>query len=246
MATAAGSAMDQTVGARVAAQLGTVLSTVPIEPVKQARDPAVRRAARRNQLLDAALRAIRRTGWVTSMESIAAEGGVSKPVVYKHFGDREGLAIEVARRFAAGLEVDMAAALEAETDPRQRLLVCMETYLAHVETDPEVYRFLDAEFVGRPANAGSELSGLIPRIADQMAVVIADGLRTSGRDDAAAEAWAYGVIGLIHFTGVWWLDNRVLSREVLAVHLTDLLMHGLAVLPSPADVSTTAVQAMRS
>ena len=164
-------------------------------PSNRTRDPGGSPRRRRNQLLDAALRAISRcTCWVTSMESIAAEGGVSKPVVYKHFGDREqGLAIEVARRFAAGLEVDMAAALEAETDPPPTAPRCAWRPTSPTSRPtPRCTASSMPSSWAAPRTQGQSSSGLIPRIVDQMAVVIADGLRTSGRDDAAAEAWAYG------------------------------------------------------
>ena len=61
------------------------------------------RAARREQLLDAAIDLIRTAGPEVAMDEIAAACGITKPVLYSHFGDKAGLGDAMAERFSAVL-----------------------------------------------------------------------------------------------------------------------------------------------
>src|SRR5436853_6569415 len=103
---------------------------------------AAKRAARRSELLDAASAAIRRDGAGVSMEALAAEAGVTKPILYKHFGDRDGLVAALAERFGGDLVAELEANLARDLPPEQLLRSTVDAYLAFIERDPHVYRFL--------------------------------------------------------------------------------------------------------
>src|SRR2546423_9774671 len=75
-----------------------------------------RRQARRDELVDAALRSIRELGPDVSMEQIAAEAGVTKPILYRHFGDKDGLCEAVAQNVLGEMMAEMARTLTL-TDP---------------------------------------------------------------------------------------------------------------------------------
>ena len=79
------------------------------------------RAARREALLDAADRIVRRDGPVASMATIAAEAGITKPILYRHFGDKSGLYAALADRYTGRLLDDLRAALEAGRTRRDRV-----------------------------------------------------------------------------------------------------------------------------
>ena len=51
-----------------------------------------------------------------------------------------------------------------------------------------------------------------------------------GLDPAPAEAWGHAIIGMLHMTGLWWLQKPAAKRDaaLLARQLTDLLWEGLA------------------
>jgi hypothetical protein len=57
--------------------------------------------------------------------------------------------------------------------------------------------------------------------------VIGDQLRDAGLDSGAAVPWSYGIVGLVHQAGDWWLDDQTMSREQLVRYLTNLLWNGL-------------------
>jgi AcrR family transcriptional regulator len=76
------------------------------------------------------------------MEDIATEAGVTKPILYRHFGDKGGMYEAIARRTARLLQDRLEVALDAAEGPRAKLSATVEAFLAAVEERPEVYRFL--------------------------------------------------------------------------------------------------------
>jgi AcrR family transcriptional regulator len=95
-----------------------------------------RRERRRQELLDAADRVIHRGGVAFSMDEIAAEAGITKPVVYRHFGDKEGLHGALTERYIRELKLALRPATETE-DPRSRLAATIDAYLSYVERQPD-------------------------------------------------------------------------------------------------------------
>ena len=97
---------------------------------------------RREQLLEAADRAIDALGPGVRMEDIAAEAGITKPVIYRHFGDKGGLYEAIARRYAHELQDRLEVALDVADDPREQLRTVIGAFLTAIEERPALYRFL--------------------------------------------------------------------------------------------------------
>lgn len=188
-------------------------------------DRGDRRAKRREELLDAAAGVVRREGPGASMDDLAAGAGVTKPILYRHFGDRAGLVGALAERFAAEITDETRRALRIDAEPRSLLEATIDTYLRRVEEHPEIYRFLTQEAL--PAHP-EEVTGVLRRIGQEVAVVLGEALRAAGLDSGPAEPWGYGMVGMVHLAGHWWLDARSMPRERLVAYLTELLWTGLA------------------
>ena len=190
-----------------------------------------RREARRTQLLDDAIEAIREIGPGATMEQLARRGGVTKPILYRHFRDRDGLIGAIAERFSAELLGSVETALQTALGPRELLDLTVDAYLAFIEREPALYRFLLQQ---TSAGTGlAQISPLVGSIARQVAVVIGEQLGVAGLDTGAAVPWAYGIVGLVHQAGDWWLDDRTMTRERLVGYLTNLLWGGLESAASP-------------
>jgi AcrR family transcriptional regulator len=160
------------------------------------------------------------------MEQIARAGGVTKPILYRHFGDRDGLIDAVAERFAADLLTTVSTPLAADVTARELLVATVDSYVGFIERETDLYRFM-VQQAPEPRGTANGMRSLIDRIAQQVALVAADRLELAGRDASAAVPWAYGIVGLVHQAGDWWIDDRTMTRERLVQYLTDLLWSGL-------------------
>ncbi|HCA87330.1 MAG TPA: TetR/AcrR family transcriptional regulator [Streptomyces sp.] len=188
---------------------------------------------RRKELLEAADRVVLRDGPGASMNAIAAEAGITKPILYRHFGDKGGLYRALAVRHTDGLLAGLRAALDAPADRRSRVERTLDTYLAAIEARPQVYRFLmhPGEEAG-PTDPGFE-SGrhsapLLRRMGEELAQVIAERVDLGTGGEELARVWGHGIVGMMHAAGDWWLRERPCTREVLVHHLADLLWGRLA------------------
>ncbi|SFL77666.1 transcriptional regulator, TetR family [Geodermatophilus ruber] len=183
------------------------------------------RRARREQLVDATLAAVHRHGAGVGMDEIAAEAGTSKTVVYRHFADRSELHVAVCARVAGHLTAKLREAMTSSTEPRQMVAAAVDTYLAFLEADPELYRFV---VHGPPADA-DPIGSLSHLVGDQAAALVAVALEQAGRDPAAAQPWGHGLVGLVRSAADWWLRaERPMPRGDLAAHLTALAWAGLS------------------
>ena len=193
--------------------------------------PRPSREERRSQLLDAAVSAIRNIGAGASMEQIAAAGGVTKPILYRHFGDRDGLVDAIGQQYGTLLLERIGTTLEAET-PEDLLHRTVDGYLEFLEEDPELYSFLVRQ--AAPSDLTRSISGLIDVIGRQVAVIIGDRLRALDLDAGGAEPMAFGIVGMVHNAGDWWIRTRTMSRQALTTYLVGLLWNGFAGLAAGA------------
>ncbi|MEX2292432.1 MAG: TetR/AcrR family transcriptional regulator [Acidimicrobiales bacterium] len=195
------------------------------------------RQARRDALVKAAIAEIRALGPGVTMEQLAKAGGVTKPILYRHFGDRDGLVSELAERFSDQLLLAVMGPLADEPDPREQLVRTVSGYVAFIEKDLNLYNFLMQQVSARSVNK-TPISALVEVVAKQIAIVMGEQLKFFGRDTGAAVPWAYGIVGLVHTATDWWLQDRTMSRERFVQYLTDLLWTGLDE-PPMADAGAT-------
>lgn len=194
------------------------------------------RRNRREQLVQATVAAVGRHGAGVGMDEIAAEAGTSKTAVYRHFADRTELHAAVCARVAEQLLPKLREAMLSSPHPRQMIAAAIETYLAFLEADPELYRFV---VHGGPAGDGDPITSLSALVGNQAAALTATALERAGRDPAAAAPWGHGLVGLVRAAADWWLRaDRPMLRSELAAHLTDLAWAGLAGVVTTTSPST--------
>ena len=187
------------------------------------------RRARREQLVQATLAAVGKHGAGVGMDEIAAEAGTSKAAVYRHFADRAELYVAVCNRVAAQLLPKLRSAIEDGSGrPRDMVAAAIDTYLAFIEADPELYRFVvHQQALDRPTT--DPIDNLSDLVGEQVAAAISVALQQAGRDASAAAPWGHGVVGLVRSAADWWLrSERPMLRSELAAQLTDLAWAGLS------------------
>ncbi len=160
------------------------------------------------------------------MQAMAREAGVTKPILYREFGHRDGLLAALGEQFAQRLMTELAQALEqgANSEPRAVLARTIDAFVALIERDHNLYRFLTERLIGAP---NQPLVGLVEEISRFISLELGQRLRAAGADSGAAEPWAYGLVGMVHLAGDWWVQRRTMPREQLVEYLVSLTWEGM-------------------
>jgi AcrR family transcriptional regulator len=181
------------------------------------------RVARRDELIDAAIRAIIRSGAAVGMDEIAAIAKTSKPVIYRYFTDKPDLYRAVTERIIGNVMATLAEVIATDPPPQELIHACVDAYLALLEENPELYLFV----VAHPrVNKSTDFSRLV---ADLLGQQLATHLERGSLDPALAHPWAEAIVGFINSASLWWLSHRdAMTRHQLAGYLGALLWGGAA------------------
>jgi AcrR family transcriptional regulator len=184
---------------------------------------------RRSELLDAADRVVRRDGPRASMNTIAAEAGITKPILYRHFGDKNGLYRALAERHTAGLLEAVRTALALPLERRDRVEAVIDTYLAAIEARPQVYHFLvHPDPAADGLSPAGPLAPALRMIADELTLAVREQVDLGPDSPVLAAAWGQAITGMVLAGGDWWLETRPFPRERMVQTLADLLWGRLA------------------
>jgi len=187
-------------------------------------------AERRDQLIDVARGLFAARGVEgTSVEEIAAKADVSKPVVYEHFGGKEGLYAVVVDREVQQLLTMMRTALTAG-GPRDLLTQAAFALLDYINTHPDGFRILVRD--SPVGSASGSFVSIIGDVASRVEHILGAEFKSRGFDTKYAPMYAQMLVGMVGTTGQWWLDARKPAKDVVAAHLVNLAWNGLSGLES--------------
>jgi len=192
------------------------------------------REQRRAELTAAAIAAIRELGPEAGMDAIAAHAGVSKPVLYRYFADKSQLWQAVGQEAAGFVVGAIAPAVAAVREEREVVAAAIDAYLAHIESDTHLYRFV----MHQPGIVRQHdvVADAVDTIAAGLASILGDRLRALGLDSGPALPWAYGIVGYVQSVGDWWLRRQQpISRAALGDYVTTFLWGGVAGIRTAAD-----------
>lgn len=174
------------------------------------------------------------------MEQIAAEAGVTKPILYRHIGGREAFVTALTDRFVDELTSHLRSVLDRPDAPPKELLEAgIDGYLDLIERETNLYRFLVWQVGGEPG-AAVVLSQVVRQIAQMTTQVIGESLRGAGADSGAAEPWGYAIVGMVHATGDWWLEHRTMPRHRVVEYLVNLAWEGMRMPASGTEASSVS------
>jgi AcrR family transcriptional regulator len=195
---------------------------------------------RREQLLDVGRHLFAERGLEgTSIEEIAARADVSKPVVYEHFGGKEGLYAVVVDREVERFLAMATRLLEGE-DKLEKFEVAAVELLRYIQDNSDGFRILVRD--SNPSSGSGTYASLISDIASQVEYILGDVLKSRGYDPKLAPMYAQMLVGMVAFTGQWWLDARKPELEEVAAHLVNLAWNGLSKLDPSPQISPEAMQ----
>ena len=149
---------------------------------------------------------IRSEGAGATMEEMAAAGGISKPILYRHFRDRDGLVAAISEQAMAQLAAILDERMgDRNITGRDGVRATVDAFFEYIDRDTSLYHFVvdnDMRHGGQGTLAFTEQN------AEHVAALLRDGLVAAGRDPAPADAWARGIVGLVHRAATWWLADR--------------------------------------
>ncbi|MGH8868278.1 MAG: TetR/AcrR family transcriptional regulator [Actinomycetes bacterium] len=188
---------------------------------------------RREQLVGIARSLFAARGYEgTSIEEIASRAGVSKPVVYEHFGGKEGLYAVVVDRETQYLLERVTGALSGG-HPRELLEQAALALLDYVESHTDGFRILVRD--SPVAQQTGTFASLISDIASQVEHVLGEEFKARGFHQKYSGMYAQMLVGMVALTGQWWLDVRRPEKADVAAHLVNLAWNGLSHLePTPS------------
>lgn len=198
---------------------------MPAAAATKERRRRLRRDERVEQLLDVAQQLFARNGFDgTSIEQLARSAGITRPVIYEHFGSKEGIYLACIRRARAQLDAVIGAAVDGVEDLEQRLVAGIDASFRFIEEDPERWSVLfnGVAIRGEVAEEATLLRfATIERIAD----FVHDAIPTTPRRDV--EAYAHALSGAGEQLERWWRRNPTVSRQEVVGHLHRFAWQGL-------------------
>jgi AcrR family transcriptional regulator len=199
---------------------------------------------RREQLLDIGRRLFAERGLDgTSIEEIAARADVSKPVVYEHFGGKEGLYAVVVDREVERFITMATRLLGGEDNNMPKFEVAAVELLRYIEDNSDGFRILVRD--SNPSSGSGTFASLISDIASQVEYILGDMLKERGYDPKLAPLYAQMLVGMVAFTGQYWLDARKPELGEVAAHLVNLAWNGLSELDPKPQLSPEAKRRLR-
>lgn len=185
-------------------------------------------AARRSQLIEIGRGVFAERGYeATSVEEIAARAGVSKPIIYDHFGGKKGLYAVVVDREVEYIVSKIADSVDSGS-PRARIEKAALAYLTYVQERPEGFAVL----LRNTPKSSAEMPALMYDLADRVSIVFTEQFGKGGYDSTTAPIYAHALVGMVAFVGQWWTDSdNPPSVETVANHIAALAWTGLRHLP---------------
>jgi len=206
--------------------------TAPASAEKPRRRPYAARVpadVRREQLLDAALEIIVRDGYeAVSVDAIAREAGVTRPVVYGVFegGLRDLLGTLLDRQQQRAL-TQLSEALPADpdlSDPDRLVAETARKMIETVRSNPMVWQPILLAPVGLPEQARERIDGDRENFVVQLTGLLELGLALRGGPVLDAEVAAHAILAVLeHFGRLLLTDPERFSTDRLVGTISALL-----------------------
>ncbi|WP_338864576.1 TetR/AcrR family transcriptional regulator [Myxococcus stipitatus] len=185
---------------------------------------------RRAQLLEVGRELFASRGYeATAIEEVAAQAGVSKPIVYEHFGAKEGLYAAIVEREMDSLVQRMSDAI-AQGSARERFEGAVLAFLSYAKEEPAGFAVLTRDSPTSSARRG--LTRVIDDLAQRVGDIFQSEFSRAGFNPKVAPVYANALVGMVTQVGVWWAaEGRSISLEHVARHVAALGWMGLRHLP---------------
>jgi AcrR family transcriptional regulator len=173
---------------------------------------------RRALIVEAAGRLFGAWGYdATRLDDVAAAAGVTKPILYRHFDDKQALYLALLERHRADLS-SFAAAVPSEGTAEERVRAVLEVWMAYVEAHSYAWKMLF-----RDTGGGPEIQAFRHDVHARARAVLVELIRSlrpgpiPRRElEPLAELMSMGMAALV----LWWIDDPDRSREAIIDAMT--------------------------
>lgn len=190
---------------------------------------------RREQLIRVGRSVFAERGYeAASIEEIAERAKVSKPIVYEHFGGKQGLYAVIVDHEVQAL-LDGIIATLGDGHPHTMLTNAATAFLTYIEEEPDGFRILVRD--APPAiGGGGTLASVLEDVAARVEDILRREFKRRGFKPKVAALYARALVGMVAVVGEWWLHEGKPKRSDVAAHLVNLAWNGLSHLePDPTS-----------
>jgi AcrR family transcriptional regulator len=203
--------------------------------------PRLPRAEREQQIFELAHALFAERGYGTvTMDEVAAAVGVTKPLLYNYFGNKERLYQACMEPAGEALVSTVMRALEQTSTPEHALRAGIHAFFEFVNEDRSAWRVLFDETLPSEGaiakRAGEYRSRLNQLVADAILEQLPAGLNRRGR--AEVQGLSTAVMGAAEALARWWLKTDALSAAKAAELLVETLEPGLRARVEKANAQT--------
>lgn len=187
-------------------------------------------ADRRVQLMEVGRGVFAAKGYeAASIEEIAQRAGVSKPIVYEHFGAKEGLYAAIVDREMDNLVTRVSDAI-SKGSARERFEAAVLAFLTYAKEEPAGFAVLTRDSPTAAARRG--LTRVIDDLAQRVGDIFQSEFERAGYNPKGAPIYANALVGMVTQVGQWWAaEGRSFSLDHVARHVAALGWMALRHLP---------------
>ena len=183
-------------------------------------------AERRQQLVEVGRRIFAEYGYdAATVEEIASAAGVSKPVIYKHFGGKEGLYQVIVDRETTTLNSILEEQIRPDLHPREALEGTIVGLLDYIQVNPDGFGLMVHQ--SPDVLAGSQFSTIMSDMGEHLTRLLGAYFEQLGFNVDTAPLYGQMLAGMVGTMGQSWSKEKETTKEVLAAHLVNLMWNGL-------------------
>lgn len=181
--------------------------------------------ARRSELINGTVSAVRTLGPDVGMDEIAGHIGISKTVLYRYFTDKNDLASAVSEAYIQETVLPrLTEALTEDLGDYELVHAVIGVYVRSVAEEPNLYHYCVAT-----ENSGPGTIAAAQRVfADAIESTVRSRLRARNADTGGATTWALMMVGSVELAVCRWLDDQRIDADRLVDELAMLLWGGVA------------------
>jgi AcrR family transcriptional regulator len=183
----------------------------------------VPREVRRAQLLELAEQLFMEKGHGGfSIDDLCRAAGVSRPIVYEHFGSKDGIYLACLRRIRSEFEGMLLAAAAGGADLETTVQRSADAWFSILEREPQRWSLVYGGGTGLVGPLAEQLAELRDGTVQQIAAILT-AYSPPDTDPEAITMWAHSVSGGGEQLGRWWLRNPEIPRERVVEFYSDFI-----------------------